>query len=70
MSTRFLTVTQVPAIHPAFTEQILRWLIFKQEDNGLRKSGAVVRIGRKVLIDEERFLEWVRSHGEVVSEKG
>ncbi len=62
-----LTVGQFSAKHPAFTEQSLRWLIFQAkprqssrgliEPNGLEE--AILRIGRKVLIDEARFFDWV-----------
>ena len=62
MST-FKTVKQFAEIHQAFTESALRMLIFNERQNGLAKSGAVLRIGRKVLIDEELFLGWVKAHG-------
>lgn len=29
--------------------------------NGLAESGAIVRIGRRVLIDEEKFFAWLAS---------
>ena len=64
------TVAQFPNAHPAFTPAALRNLIFKARQrhstngeipgNGLFEAGAIIRIGRKVLIDEERFFEWVR----------
>jgi hypothetical protein len=64
------TVAQFPVAHPAFTEAALRNLIFRAETrhssrgeisgNGLAEAGAIVRIGRKVLIDEDRFFDWVR----------
>lgn len=53
----YLTVKQTPTKFPAFTEPGLRWLIFNADKNGL--SQAIVRIGRKVLIDEEAFLSWI-----------
>lgn len=65
------TVEQFATAQPAFTAPAIRNLIFKAEPrqstrgeipgNGLLECGAIVRIGRKVLIDEERFLEWVRA---------
>lgn len=64
------TVAQFPNAHPAFTSAALRNLIFKAQKrhstngeipgNGLIETGAVVRIGRKVLIDEDRFFDWIR----------
>jgi len=66
----FFTVPQFAEIQKAFTQSALRNLIFKAEarraskgtipGNGLIECGAVVRIGRKILIHEGRFLEWVQ----------
>ena len=41
----------------------LRHLIFHEEENGLAEVGAIVRVGRKVLIDEEKFFTWVLNRG-------
>ena len=64
------TIEQFATAQPAFSAAALRNLIFKAEarqstkgtipGNGLIECGAIVRIGRKVLIDEDRFFEWVR----------
>lgn len=58
---RLLSVSQLSTAHPVFTEASLRWMIFKGAENGLERSGAICRLGRKVLIDEARFLDWVRN---------
>jgi hypothetical protein len=58
------TVKQFPAQHPAFTEGGLRSLIFNEHQNGLAKSGAIVRIGRRVLIDEDKFWAWVEAQNQ------
>jgi hypothetical protein len=62
-----LTVRQFAERHPAFQQGCLRNLIFlaesrstsrgKIEGNGL--DAALVRIGRKVLIDEAKFFNWI-----------
>jgi hypothetical protein len=57
----YLTVNQFIAKHPAFTEGGLRSLIFNEDSNGLAESGAIVRIGRKVLIVEAKFFGWVEA---------
>jgi len=57
----YFTVQQFIKKHPAFTIGGLRALIFNEHTNGLAKSGAIVRIGRKVLIDEQKFFSWVQS---------
>jgi hypothetical protein len=55
------TVKQHASKHPAFTEAALRMYIFNEAQNGLAKSGAIVRVGRKVLIDEAKFFAWIES---------
>ena len=47
--------------HPAFSEASLRMLIQRARDNGLQDSGAILRNGRAVVIDEARFLGWLDS---------
>lgn len=66
-SSLYLTVKQFIAKHPAFTQGGLRSLIFNEYKNGLAKSGAIVRLGRKILIDEYRFFNWVQSQNESTS---
>ena len=63
----YLTVQQFTAKHTAFNTGGLRSLIFNEHQNGLAKSGAVVRIGRKVLIDETKFFAWVESQNKAVA---
>lgn len=68
---RVFTVKQFAQRNPAFSELSLRNLIFKSAErqssrglipgNGLLAAGAIVRIGRKVLIDEPAFFGWIDS---------
>ena len=55
------TVTQFSESNPAFPVSGLRWQIFNEDKNGLKESGAIVRVGRKVLIDVDRYFDWVFS---------
>jgi len=50
-------VPQFCAEHPAFTPGGIRWLLFHRQQNGLER--AVVRVGRRVLIDVDKFFTWV-----------
>ena len=62
-----LTVNQFSEAHPAFTCNALRALIFASKSRKQGKSVipgngmdvALVRIGRKILINEAKFFEWV-----------
>ena len=68
----YLTVNQFSCENPAFSPSALRNLIFKADErvstngviagNGLSQAGAIIRIGRKVLINEPKFYAWVESH--------
>jgi hypothetical protein len=63
----YLTVRQFSEKHSAFTHGGLRALIFNENSNGLAKSGAIVRIGRKVLINPEKFQVWIESQSKAVA---
>lgn len=51
------TVNQFTTKHPAFTVGGLRWMIFNAKSNGLDDAKAIIRVGRRVLIHEDRFLQ-------------
>jgi len=66
------TVRQTAQAFPAFSELAIRDLIFKAADrfnskgqcikgNGLADAGAILRLGRKVLIDFDAFEAWLDS---------
>jgi hypothetical protein len=59
----WLTPKQLSERYPAFTPTWIRNSLFRRRDNGL--FIAVAKVGRRVLIDEDRFLEWVESQREV-----
>jgi len=61
----YLTVQQFTIKHTAFNTGGIRSLIFLEHQNGLAKSGAIVRLGRKVLIDENLFFAWVQAQNKV-----
>lgn len=62
-----LSVRQFSEKHPAFPQGSLRNLIFlaesrktsKGEIKGNGLNVALVRIGRKLLIDEAKFFQWI-----------
>jgi len=57
------TIKQFCIKYPAFTHGGLRDRIFHAETNGLKQAGAILRNGRRVLIHEERFFNWLEEHG-------
>lgn len=62
-----LTVRQFADKHPAFSQGAIRNLVFLAESRNTSKGKiagngldvALVRIGRKVLIDEAKFFNWI-----------
>ena len=58
---RLLKVKQFIEQHSWCREGGLRRQIFNAEENGLRDVGAIVRIGRKVLLDEAKYFDRVQS---------
>jgi len=68
----FLTVEQFAKRWTAWTPASLRALIYESRDrmtsrgkritgNGLAKSGALIRLGRRVLLDEQAFFAWLKN---------
>lgn len=65
-------LVQLPEWKGVFTESAVRALIDKSKTrlssrgvvrgNGLIEAGAVIRLGRKVLIDVNKFRAWVEGH--------
>ena len=66
------TIEQFSERRRAWTQSALRNHILNSSDrvnsrgeripgNGLAEAGAIVRVGRRVLIDEEAFFRWVAS---------
>ena len=56
-NTSLYTIPQFCKKHPAFSVGGLRWQVFNAKTNGLDDSKAIVRVGRRVLIHETRYLK-------------
>jgi hypothetical protein len=65
-----LTVSQFCVKHGFITQGGLRFQIFNADNNGLASFSAIVRMGRKVLIDESCYFKWVESLRERKEERG
>ncbi len=64
MSSPLVRLAKFPEAYPAMglTTAALRWQIFNEENNGLREAGAVLRVGRAVYLDPQRYFDWVRTN--------
>jgi|GEM_PF-957683 len=56
--TQFFSVAEFAARHPWPSQAGLRNLIFHSKTNGF--ESCLIRVGKRVLIDEERFIAWMR----------
>lgn len=59
---RFIPVKEFAKTHPWPSENALRHLIFNSNDNGFDQ--VVKRVGRRVLIDEDAFYEWIEKQND------
>ena len=64
MNTQTLfTIKQFAERHPAFSSNSLRWIIFRSADksdlNYSKFTPAIHRVGGRVLIEEQKFLNVV-----------
>lgn len=59
---KFVSLKQVPVIHPAFTLPGLRWIIFNEKFNGA--SVFIRRIGKKIVVDLSAFENWVEGRND------
>lgn len=55
------TISQFAQAHHGLSESALRWQIFRAAENGLDQAGAIRRVGRRVYIIGERYLQWLDS---------
>ena len=54
-----MTVSQFCKEYPAFSMGSIRNILFYENANGLKASGATKRLGRKILIDCDKFFAWL-----------
>lgn len=57
----YLTVNQIVKKYPWLTMGGVRHYIFHATTNGIDAHKVIMRIGRKILINETRFFEWLDS---------
>ncbi len=57
----YVNVPQLVQRQPALTIGGVRAWIFNEKTNGLAESGAIIRIGKKPMINEEKFFAWIEA---------
>jgi len=63
--TRFIPVTRWNEYHQWPSQSGLRYYIFHSKEKNF--NTVIKRIGRRVLIDEQAFFNWVAQNGEAVA---
>ncbi len=58
-SPNLMTVSQFCKANPAFSMGSIRNILFYENANGLKACGATKRLGRKILIDCDKFFAWL-----------
>ncbi len=53
------TVSGFVQRHDFLTEGGLRFQIFNAKNNGLAETGAIVRVGGRVLVNEPKYFGWI-----------
>jgi len=59
-----MTVQQYVDSHPYHTMASFRWILFNRATNGLSASGAIIKLGKKIIIDVEKAEAWENSKRE------
>jgi len=64
---QLLSVQQLANSIPAYQGRTgsIRWQIFNSDTNGLKASGSIIRHGRRILIDVDKYFAWQESLAEV-----
>lgn len=63
---QLFSVKQLAESIPAYQGRTgsIRWQIFNSDTNGLKESGAIIRHGRRILIDVDKYFAWQESLAE------
>ncbi len=56
-----ITIRQLTRRHPYLSIGQIRWLLFNRKINGLSEEDCLYKPSGKILIDEDRFIRWLRS---------
>lgn len=61
-NTRYIPLAEWDQYHPWPTPGAFRQYRYKSGVNGMDKLGVIVKVGRKLLVDEQAFFRWVKTH--------
>ena len=47
-----------------FSRNQIEWLLRNRKTNGLQDEGAIYKVGRRIYIDESKFMSWLSAQRE------
>lgn len=65
-----MSVSQFCEAHPVFTIGSIRNILFYEDMNGLKACGATKRLGKKILIDCDKFFTWLDKNPSITGKRG
>jgi len=54
-----VTVKQLAKTVPALSIPLIRRLLLDRKKNGLSTSGAIIRVGHRIFLDQGLFMKWI-----------
>jgi hypothetical protein len=58
-----ITIDELARRYPTILSiRSVRWWIIDRKNNNLQESGAIIKISRKLYIDETKFIDWLHKH--------
>ena len=58
-----ITIDELSKKYPTILSiRSIRWWIIDRKNNKLQESGAIIKISRKLYIDETKFIDWLQKN--------
>jgi len=57
-----MTKEQISELTPGLSPKLITNFLNERKTNGLSSSGAVIKVGKKIWLNQEKFLSWFFSH--------
>lgn len=62
--TRLIPLSKWHQYHPFPSVPALRWMRFNGDKTGFNRC--ILKLGKRLLIDEAKFFQWVREYGQMI----
>ena len=59
-----MTIEQIAKTTPGLCPRAIRNILIERNRNGLSSTGSVIKVGKKIWLDQEKFMAWFFSHAE------